>query len=61
LVSTHGTCLYFRRITFLDISASAIRAAVGAEKSIRYLTPDAVIHYIDAQRLYRSTPPAITV
>lgn len=52
-VNPQGTAVYFRRTTFLDISASDIRAGIRAGKSIRYLTPDAVIHYIDAEKLYQ--------
>ena len=36
----------------LPISASAVRARVAAGQSVRYLVPDAVLHYIEARRLY---------
>lgn len=39
-------------MTPLDISASAIRAAVAARRSPRYLLPDAVLDYIASNRLY---------
>ncbi len=39
-------------MTPLDISASAIRAAVAAGRSPRYLLPDAVLDYIGLHRLY---------
>ncbi len=39
-------------MTPLDISASAIRAAVAAGRSPRYLLPDAVLDYIASHRLY---------
>jgi nicotinate-nucleotide adenylyltransferase len=36
----------------LPISATAVRARVGAGLSVRYLVPDAVLQYIEARRLY---------
>jgi nicotinate-nucleotide adenylyltransferase len=39
-------------ITALDISASAIRARIAAGRSARYLLPDSVLDYIQANRLY---------
>ena len=39
-------------ITALDISASRIRAALAAGRSARYLLPDSVLDYIQANRLY---------
>jgi len=52
-VNPQGTAVYFRRTTFLDISASDIRAGIRAGKSAQYLTPDAVIRYIKAEKLYQ--------
>ena len=52
-VNPQGTAVYFRRTTFLDISASDIRARIQSGKSVQYLMPDAVIRYIAAERLYR--------
>ena len=49
-VSGHRVTL--QRVTSLDISATAIRAAVGAGRSIRFLVPDPVRRYIAAHRLY---------
>ncbi len=46
--------IFFRKTTFLDISASNIRANVHAGQSIQYLTPADVIQYIEANGLYRS-------
>lgn len=48
-----GRGVSLRRITALDISATAIRALVSARRSIRYLVPPAVQRYIDAHGLYR--------
>lgn len=39
-------------ITALDISATAIRQALRARRSPRYLLPDAVLDYIRANQLY---------
>lgn len=40
------------RTAQLDISATAIRAMVAADRSPRYLVPDAVCDYIRNERLY---------
>lgn len=40
------------RVTALDISASAIREALRAGRSARYLLPDAVLDYIGRNGLY---------
>ena len=39
-------------ITALDISATAVRAMVRAQRSVRYLMPPAVIQYINANKLF---------
>ena len=39
--------------TQLDISSTGIRQRAAAGRSLRYLTPDAVIHYIDRYGLYQ--------
>ena len=39
-------------ITALDISATAIRTAIHQQRSVRYLTPDAVIDYINHNYLF---------
>ena len=49
-----GHRLDFVPVTALDVSASAIRNAVAAGRSIRYLTPDSVADYIVAHGLYRA-------
>lgn len=37
---------------FVEISSSNLRSRVGAEKSIRYLTPRSVEKYIETQKLF---------
>lgn len=41
-----------RTTTQLDISATRIRADIAAGRSPRYLLPDAVLDYIERQRIY---------
>jgi nicotinate-nucleotide adenylyltransferase len=48
-----GRSIFFRRTTFLDISSSHIREKIQQGQSVRYLTPDKVIRYIEANQLYR--------
>jgi len=38
----------------LEISSTDIREKVRADKSIRYIVPESVEHYIDKEKLYRS-------
>ncbi len=40
-------------VTALDISATAIRASLKQGKSVQYLMPEAVIHYIKQHALYQ--------
>jgi nicotinate-nucleotide adenylyltransferase len=40
-------------LPLVDISSSVIRERVAAEQPIRYLTPDAVVSYIESKALYR--------
>jgi nicotinate-nucleotide adenylyltransferase len=49
-----GHVLYFRHVTFLDISSSRIREMVKTGQSIRYLLPDNVRHYIFKNSLYQN-------
>jgi len=48
-----GHHIYFRKVTFLDISSSDIRSRVRHGKSITYLTPDPVRHYIQKNNLFQ--------
>ena len=45
--------IYTREITALDISATPIRALLAGAGSARYLVPDAVLDYIETNRLYK--------
>jgi len=51
-VAPHGRVLAMD-IPPLEISATAIRAALREGRSARYLLPDAVLDYIDRNRLYK--------
>lgn len=42
-----------QQVTALDISATQIRGLLAKKQSVRYLMPDSVIDYIQAQRLYQ--------
>lgn len=53
-----GHRLEFVPVTAIDISASAIRSAVAAGRSIRFLTPQPVVDYIAARGLYRGRASA---
>ena len=47
-----GHFIYFRKLTFLDISSTNIRIRVNREQSITYLVPDSVCRYIRENSLY---------
>ena len=51
-----GSMLYFREISFLDISSTKIRELIEQGKSVRYLIPTAVEAYIQKHGLYRKNP-----
>lgn len=50
---TAGHIIYFRNVTFLDISSSLIRKNIKTGQSVRYLLPDSVKNYIIDHDLYR--------
>jgi nicotinate-nucleotide adenylyltransferase len=45
--------IYAREITSLDIAATQIRGLLAGSGSARYLVPDAVLDYIETNRLYK--------
>ncbi len=47
-----GTSIYFRRLTFLEISSTDIRTRVAQQQSIRYLVPKTVHEYISTGGFY---------
>ena len=53
LAATPAGCVMPFGITPLDISATAIRAALSTGRSARYLLPDGVLDYISCHRLYQ--------
>jgi len=53
-----GNRLDFVPVSAIDISASALRAAVAAGRSLRFLTPQPVIDYIRAHGLYETAASA---
>ncbi|MBE9546992.1 MAG: nicotinate-nicotinamide nucleotide adenylyltransferase, partial [Proteobacteria bacterium] len=48
-----GHSIFFREVTFLDISSTDIRERVRGGKSIRYIVPEPVCDYISEHLLYR--------
>ena len=44
--------IFIAHITSLDISSTQIRRLINKEKSIRFLVPDSVAHYIETKGLY---------
>ncbi len=52
LMHKNGKKIYLSSLPVLDISSSEIRAFVQQRMSIRYLTPDPVIEYIEKEKLY---------
>ena len=51
-----GYMLYFKEISFLDISSTKIRELIEKGKSVRYLIPTDVEAYIQNHGLYRKNP-----
>ena len=49
-----GHAIFYRQVSFLDISSSDIRARIKTGKSVRYLIPDAVASYITEEGCYRN-------
>ena len=43
-----------REMTLLPVSATEVRAAIGDNRSLKWLVPDPVIQYINDQKLYTS-------
>jgi len=52
-IHTSGHHLYFKEISFLDISSTRIRELIQKGESVRYLIPAEVEGYIQKHRLYR--------
>ncbi len=48
--------VYITAMTLLPVAATDLRAAIAAGRSIRYLTPDAVVDYIHTHQLYHGAP-----
>jgi len=51
-----GTFIFFRSVSFLDISSTGIRKRLAEGKSVRYLLPQRVIDYIFKNSLYQTDP-----
>lgn len=51
-----GTSIFFRSVTFLDISSTEIRKRLAGGKSVRYLIPPGVVDYISRHSLYVQSP-----
>jgi nicotinate-nucleotide adenylyltransferase len=52
LAHRSGYSVYYLEGVPLDVSSSAVRELARSGRSLRYLVPDAVEHYIKDQRLY---------
>ncbi|HLA05173.1 MAG TPA: nicotinate-nucleotide adenylyltransferase [Syntrophales bacterium] len=48
-----GHVIFFRQVSFLDISSSDVRERIREGKTARYLVPDAVLSYIAEKGCYR--------
>lgn len=56
LAHKSGYSVYYIVGTQLDISSTAIREMAKLGRSIKYLVPDSVEHYIHEQRIYLNAP-----
>ncbi len=54
--SPAGTFIFFRSVTFLDISSTDIRKRLAEGRSVHYLLPQRVIDYIVRKSLYQTGP-----
>lgn len=52
-IHASGQTLYFKEISYLDISSTKVRELIGKGGSARYLIPAEVEAYIDQYKLYR--------
>jgi len=52
LQQTQSGRLFFQAVTALDISATAIRELIAADRNPKFLLPDAVLAYIQQHQLY---------
>jgi nicotinate-nucleotide adenylyltransferase len=52
-IHSSGNMLYFKEISFLDISSTKIRELIEKGKSVRYLIPTDVEAYVQRHGLYR--------
>jgi nicotinate-nucleotide adenylyltransferase len=48
--------VYFKEISFLDISSTKVRELIEKGESVKYLVPPEVEAYIYKHRLYRRSP-----
>ena len=55
-VHLSGHLLYFKEISFLDISSTRVRELIEKGRSARYLIPDQVEAYVQSLGLYRGNP-----
>ena len=51
-----GHLVYFKEISFLDISSTLVRELIEKGETVRYLIPAEVVAYIQKYRLYRKSP-----
>ena len=53
LKSNEAGCVYFLKLSQLEISSSTIREIIGSKRNPRFLLPELVLEVIREQRLYR--------